>query len=249
MPLPEDEAKQTLKPEEESIENNVLEQDVLKDDVLEQDVLEQDVLEHDVLEKVAADDGDGSLNLEEPGNEFEILGDEALANALLEVEKFKDVALRAEAEMQNLQRRTAREVENAHKYGVEKFVQSMLPVVDSLEKAIESTGDSEDAIAQGVRLCHKLMVDTLIKEGVQIIDPVGEPFDPNEHQAMSMVENADMEPNSVLAVVQKGCKLNGRLVRPAMVMVTKAPAEQPAVESVLEAEPAPESDSAPETKE
>ncbi len=122
MPLPEDEAKQTLKPEEESIENNVLEQDVLKDDVLE-----QDVLEHDVLEKVAADDGDGSLNLEEPGNELEILGDEALANALLEVEKFKDVALRAEAEMQNLQRRTAREVENAHKYGVEKFVQSMLP--------------------------------------------------------------------------------------------------------------------------
>jgi len=84
---------------------------------------------------------------------------------------------------------------------------------------------------------------------VQIIDPVGEPFDPNEHQAMSMVENADMEPNSVLAVVQKGCKLNGRLVRPAMVMVTKAPAEQPAVEPVLEAEPAPESDSTPETKE
>jgi len=249
MPLPEDEAKQTLKPEEESIENNVLEQDVLKDDALEQDILQQDVLEHDVLEKVAADDGDGSLNLEEPGNEFEILGDEALASALLEVEKFKDVALRAEAEMQNLQRRTAREVENAHKYGVEKFVQSMLPVVDSLEKAIESTGDSEDAIAQGVRLCHKLMVDTLTKEGVQIIDPVGEPFDPNEHQAMSMVENADMEPNSVLAVVQKGCKLNGRLVRPAMVMVTKAPAEQPAVEPVLEAEPAPESDSTPETKE
>jgi molecular chaperone GrpE len=69
------------------------------------------------------------------------------------------------------------------------------------------------------------MVDTLIKEGVEIIDPAGEPFDPNEHQAMSMVENLDMEPNSVLAVVQKGCKLNGRLVRPAMVMVTKAPVE------------------------
>ncbi len=239
MSLPEDEAKQTLEPEEETIENNVLEQDVLKNDVLE----------HDVLEKVAADDGDGSLNQQGSGNELEILGDEALANALLEVEKFKDVALRAEAEMQNLQRRTAREVENAHKYGVEKFVQGMLPVVDSLEKAIESTGDSEDATAQGVRLCHKLMVDTLTKEGVQIIDPVGEPFDPNEHQAMSMVENADMEPNSVLAVVQKGCKLNGRLVRPAMVMVTKAPTEQPAIEPALEAEPACQSGSAPETKE
>ena len=78
------------------------------------------------------------------------------------------------------------------------------------------------------------MVDTLNKEGVEIIDPVGEPFDPNEHQAMSMVENPDMEPNSVLAVVQKGCKLNGRLVRPAMVMVSKAPADQAPVD------PAPE---------
>ena len=129
--------------------------------------------------------------------------------------------------MQNLQRRTARDVENAHKFGVEKFVQNLLPVVDSLEKAIEVTeqasGDNVEAIAEGMRLCHKLMVDTLIKEGVEIVDPAGEPFDPNEHQAMSMVESADMEPNSVLAVVQKGCKLNGRLVRPAMVMVTKAP--------------------------
>lgn len=229
MPLPEDEAKQTLEPLEETIEN--------------------DILEPDVLEKVATDDGDASLIEQGSDNEVEILGDEALANALLEVEKFKDVALRAEAEMQNLQRRTAREVENAHKYGIEKFVQSMLPVVDSLEKAIESTGDSEDAIAQGVRLCHKLMVDTLTKEGVQIIDPVGEPFDPNEHQAMSMVEHADMEPNSVLAVVQKGCKLNGRLVRPAMVMVTKAPTEKTTVEPALETEHPPQSDSAPETRE
>lgn len=139
--------------------------------------------------------------------------------------------------MQNLQRRTARDVENAHKFGVEKFVLNMLPVVDSLEKAIESTGDNVDAIAEGLRLCHKLMVDTLTKEGVEIIDPAGEPFDPNEHQAMSMVENPDMEPNSVLAVVQKGCKLNGRLVRPAMVMVTKAPAGQSSL------------DPAPETKE
>ena len=148
---------------------------------------------------------------------------EALSPADKEVEKFKDVALRAEAEMQNLQRRTARDVENAHKFGVEKFVQNMLPVVDSLEKAIESIGENVDAIAEGLRLCHKLMVDTLNKEGVEITDPVGEPFDPNEHQAMSMVENPDMESNSVFAVVQKGYTLNERLVRPAMVMVTKMP--------------------------
>jgi molecular chaperone GrpE len=207
--LPEDEAKQTLESEEETSENEVLEQ-------------------------IEADNGDGPSGPQDSDNEADLLGDEALAIALLEVEKFRDLALRAEAEMQNLQRRTARDVENAHKFGVEKFVQNMLPVVDSLEKAIESTGDNVDPIAQGVRLCHKLMVDTLTKEGVEIIDPVGEPFDPNEHQAMSMVENPDMEPNSVLAVVQKGCKLNGRLVRPAMVMVTKAQAEQPP------ADPAPE---------
>jgi molecular chaperone GrpE len=201
MALPEDEAKQVLESEQETSENEVLGQ-------------------------VEAGNGEVPSDQEDSDNEMNPLGDEALTTALSEVEKFRDLALRAEAEMQNLQRRTAREVENAHKFGVEKFVQSMLPVVDSLEKAMEAaeqaTGDNADAISEGVRLCHKLMVDTLTKEGVEIIDPVGEPFDPNEHQAMSMVENPDMEPNSVFAVVQKGCKLNGRLVRPAMVMVTKA---------------------------
>ena len=200
MTLPEDEAKQTLESEEETFEGEVSEQ-------------------------VEVDEGDVLSSQQDSVDGAEFPGDEALAVALLEVEKFRDLALRAEAEMQNLQRRTARDVENAHKFGVEKFVLNMLPVVDSLEKAIESTGDKDDAIAEGLRLCHKLMVDTLSKEGVEIIDPAGEPFDPNEQQAMSMVENPDMEPNSVLAVVQKGCKLNGRLVRPAMVMVTKVPAE------------------------
>jgi len=229
MALPEDEAKQTPESGEETLEN-----EALKQEASEQEAPEQEVLEQEASEQIEADNGDGSPGHQGIDDELELLGDEALATALLEVEKFRDLALRAEAEMQNLQRRTARDVENAHKFGVEKFVQNMLPVVDSLEKAIESTGDNADAIAQGVRLCHKLMVDTLNKEGVEIIDPVGEPFDPNEHQAMSMVENPDMEPNSVLAVVQKGCKLNGRLVRPAMVMVTKAPADQPPVD------PAPE---------
>ena len=229
MALPEDEAKQTPESGEETFEN-----EALKQEAPEQEVLEQEALEQEASEQIEADNGDGPSGQQGSDNELELLGDEALAIALLEVEKFRDLALRAEAEMQNLQRRTARDVENAHKFGVEKFVQNMLPVVDSLEKAIESTGDNSDAIAQGVRLCHKLMVDTLNKEGVEIIDPVGEPFDPNEHQAMSMVENPDMEPNSVLAVVQKGCKLNGRLVRPAMVMVSKAPADQAPVD------PAPE---------
>ena len=159
----------------------------------------------------------------------EAIGGE-LESALAEVDKLRDAVLRAEAEMQNMQRRTARDVENAHKFGVERFLQSLLPVVDSLEKAIESaeqvSGGAEDAMAEGVVLCHKLLLDVLNKENIEVIDPIGEPFDPNEHQAMSMVENPDMEPNSVFAVVQKGYKLNGRLIRAAMVMVSKAPASQ-----------------------
>ena len=151
----------------------------------------------------------------------------ALEKALEDASHFKDLAMRAEAEMQNMQRRTARDVEHAHKFGLERFLQNLIPVVDSLEKAIEASEqaktDTSDAIAEGVSLCYKLLVDVLGKENVEIIDPVGEPFDPNEHQAMSMVENPDMEPNSVFAVVQKGYKLNGRLVRAAMVMVTRAP--------------------------
>jgi molecular chaperone GrpE len=220
MALPEDEAKQTSESGEETFEEQPL---------------KQEAGDEDALEQIEADNGDGPSDQQGADDELELLDSEVLANALSEVEKFRDMALRAEAEMQNLQRRTARDVENAHKFGVEKFVQNMLPVVDSLEKAIESIGENVDAIAEGVRLCHKLMVDTLNKEGVEITDPVGEPFDPNEHQAMSMVENPDMEPNSVLAVVQKGCKLNGRLVRPAMVMVSKAPAKDVPTDSAPEA--------------
>ena len=129
--------------------------------------------------------------------------------------------------MQNLRRRTEREVEHAVKYGVEKLVQNLLPVVDSLEKAIESAeqsdADSEAtlAIIEGMGLCQRLFLDVMLKEGVAVIDPHGEPLDPNLHQAISMVESPEVEPNSVIAVVQKGYQLNGRLVRPAMVMVAK----------------------------
>ena len=135
-----------------------------------------------------------------------------------ELEKQKDLTLRAEAELQNVLKRTAREVENAHKYGLERFIQNLLPVVDSLEKAAEASApdqsEASDTAIEGINLCCKLLVDVLEKEGIKAIDPLGEPFDPSEHQAMSMVENSDMEPNSIAAVVQKGWKLNERLVRP-----------------------------------
>ncbi len=149
-----------------------------------------------------------------------------LNNALREVEKFKDMAIRAEAEMQNVRRRAERDVENAHKYGLERILTNLLPVIDGLEKALESAPEEADPVIDGVRLTFKLVQNVLEKESVEVIDPLGEPFNPNEHEAMSVVENPDMEPNSVSLVIQKGYKLNQRLVRPAMVMVTKAPLEE-----------------------
>ena len=150
---------------------------------------------------------------------------EELEKIKIELDKQKDLALRAEAELQNVLKRTAREVENAHKYGLERFIENLLPVVDSLEKAAElsipeQSASSNNAI-EGINLCCKLLLDVLEKEGIKAINPLGEPFDPSEHQAMSIVENPDMEPNSIAAVVQKGWKLNERLVRAAMVMVVK----------------------------
>jgi len=151
---------------------------------------------------------------------------EALQEALEEIAAHKDTALRAEAEMQNLRRRVDRDIQNAHKFGAERLLQSLLPVIDSIEKAIETSEQAEtpadDPQLEGIKLCHKLFVDVLGKEGIDAVDPQGEPFDPNLHEALSMVESADLEPNSVIAVIQKGYTLNQRLIRPALVIVSKS---------------------------
>ncbi|MEM6544468.1 MAG: nucleotide exchange factor GrpE [Pseudomonadota bacterium] len=136
-------------------------------------------------------------------------------------------ALRAQAEAQNAKRRAEQDVEKARKFALERFSNELLPVVDNLERAAEAAkaaGDDASAITEGVQLTLKSFVDVLTKFGIEVIDPVGEPFDPQQHQAMSMIENPDAEPNTVLDVMQKGYLLNGRLVRPAMVLVSKAPA-------------------------
>lgn len=137
----------------------------------------------------------------------------------------RDAALRAAADAQNVKRRAEQDVEKARKFALEQFARELLPVVDNLERALEATAGQDAAvkpIAEGVELTLKSFLDALKKFNIATVDPQGEPFDPNLHQAMSLVENAAVEPNSVIAVMQKGYTLNGRLLRPAMVMVSKA---------------------------
>jgi len=136
----------------------------------------------------------------------------------------RDAALRAQADAQNVKRRAEQDVEKARKFALEQFTRDLLPVVDNLERALEAASGDDEAvkpIAEGVELTLKSFIDAMTKFNIEVVDPQGEPFDPNLHQAMSMVENNDVEPNSVIAVMQKGYTLNGRLVRPAMVMVSK----------------------------
>jgi molecular chaperone GrpE len=136
----------------------------------------------------------------------------------------KEQALRAQAEEQNTRRRAQQDVEKAHKFGLEKFVGDLLPVADNLDRAlaaINTEDESMKSVVEGLELTRKSFSDILAKHQVIEVDPAGEPFDPQLHQAMTMVENPDVEPNSVIDVFQKGYTLHGRLVRPAMVVVAK----------------------------
>lgn len=134
-----------------------------------------------------------------------------------------DLALRAQAEMENLRKRTTRDIENAHKYALEKFVIELLPIVDSLElgmSAAEGKHDNKELL-EGMQLTLKMFLSTLEKFGVKQIAPEGEKFNPEQHEAVSMQEVEGKEAGTVVTVMQKGYELNGRLVRPAMVMVAK----------------------------
>jgi len=155
-------------------------------------------------------------------NELEL----ALAAAQATVADQKDSVIRAKAEVDNVRRRAAQDVEKARKFALEKFAAELLATVDNLERATDSI-DAEDekqkAIGEGVELTLQGLLSALDKFGVKAVDPKDQPFNPELHQAMSMQEVEGVAPNTVIAVMQKGYELNGRLVRPAMVMVSKAP--------------------------
>ena len=148
-----------------------------------------------------------------------------LAAAKATITQQQESVVRAAAEVDNVRRRAALDIEKAHKFALDKFVNELLPVLDNMERALSMADRENDALIpmiEGVELTLKSFIDGVSKFGVDVVNPEGQPFNPEHHQAMAMQENAELAPNTVMAVMQKGYLLNGRLMRPAMVMVSKA---------------------------
>ena len=188
-----------------------------KDDVTRDTVEASEANENSETEATEADETDGQ------GSRTSCNSDDS-ASIETQLEELKEALLRSQADLQNSRRRAERDVENAHKYAIEKFIKDLIAVLDSMDRALElaATTDGFDmSMLEGTQMTHKLLLDTVSRHGVEAIDPVGEPFDPQQHQAMSMIESEDQEPNTVKAVMQKGYKLEGRVIRAAMVVVTK----------------------------
>jgi molecular chaperone GrpE len=138
----------------------------------------------------------------------------------------RDAQLRAMAELDNVRKRAEREIDNGRKFGAERLLSELLAIADSLDLGLQAAGQpdaSAQSIGHGMQLTQKQLIDLLAKHGVAVIDPVGQPFNPDLHEAVSAVPSADAAPNSVLSVMQKGYRLHERLLRPAMVMVATAP--------------------------
>lgn len=191
---------------------------------------EKDINEEQLVEYANSEDldADVSTNLNDEAAEQSGQSEKdwkAEAQALAQqLEELKDQAIRVKADAQNVRRRAEMDVEKAHKFALEKFAKELLPVIDSLEKAVEAeeaSGNEMTPLREGVEMTLSMFLSSINKFNLEQLDPVGKPFDPAFHEAMSLVEVPNAEPNTVVASMQKGYTLNGRLVRPAMVMVSK----------------------------
>ncbi len=179
--------------------------------------LEEELAKVESPEEVTAEEDSSPEN--EQDNSLEAQLEKAQAKASDNWDQY----LRAVAEMNNLRRRNIKDVEHAHKFGMEKFVNELLPVVDGLGMGLAVEEASAESLREGMVLTMSMIEKMMEKLGIEEINPVNEKFDAAKHQAMSMQPSADVEPNTVIAVMQKGYSLNERLIRPAMVMVSKAP--------------------------
>ena len=190
----------------------------------DEEILEQETAAEDVQSEETATDStvDNSVDTEETIESLKL----KLEAAENKATDNWDQLLRIKAEMDNLRRRSQRDLENAHKFAIEKFVGELLPVMDSMELGLDATAHESstiESLKEGTEMTLNMLKTALQKFNIVEIHPHGEQFDPALHQAMSIQESAEMEHNTVMAVMQKGYLLNDRLVRPAMVMVSKTP--------------------------
>lgn len=202
------------------------EENKVKQDDLQQEAVEQQQAEADVV----GNDADIDWNEEQVEQELDGFDakiaqlEAALLTSEAKVKEQQDSVLRAKAEVENMRRRSEQEVDKARKFALGRFAEELLPVIDNLERAITAADAENEAVKpllEGIELTHKTFVDTIDKFGLKVINPEGEAFNPEFHQAMSIQESPDHESNTVMFVMQKGYELNGRVIRPAMVMVAK----------------------------
>ncbi|WP_394176011.1 nucleotide exchange factor GrpE [Thalassotalea litorea] len=212
----EDDVKPQAEMEQSTEQNAATEADVTAEPAVEAENVEADVVEGVVEETV-----------EELSAEQQKIAEleQKLAAAQATIDGQKDSVIRAKAEVDNIRRRSAQDVDKAKKFALEKFSGELLVVVDNLERGLENIDKDDEtnkAIVEGIELTLQSLLSALDKFGVKVVDPKDQPFNPELHQAMSMQQIEGVEPNTVIAVMQKGYELNGRLLRPAMVMVSKA---------------------------
>lgn len=189
----------------------------------EKEQVEQEQVEQETVEETV----EQAVEIEQESANVEIDPLDAANARIAELEAYiaeadareQDIALRARAEIENVRRRTEQDVEKAHKFALEKFAKELLNVVDNLERGLQALDGVEESVKSGVELTHKGLVSTLNQFGVEAVGAVGEAFNPELHQAISMQPAEGIEPNHISVVLQKGYTLHGRVIRPAMVMV------------------------------
>ncbi|MGB0835902.1 MAG: nucleotide exchange factor GrpE [Psychrobium sp.] len=190
----------------------------------EQDLNAQNIENEENVEQVEAEEVEAAEGTVETGEDRIAELEKELKATKELVASQQDGVLRSKAEVENMRRRVSQDVEKAHKFALNKFANELLPVVDNLERALAAADKESEhtkAMVEGVEMTLNSMLSALEKSGVTPINPKGETFNPELHQAMTMIEVPGAEPNSVIDVMQKGFELNGRLLRPAMVVVAK----------------------------
>lgn len=198
-----------------------------KDQIKDNDEVVNEELNED-SEKASANDseidGEAEVGAETEAEIGEDSIEQQLEQAQATIKDYWDQIIRLKADMDNHRKRAVRDIENAHKFALRNFAESLLPVIDSMEmgqKAAEADNASLESIIEGTQMTMTMFIQVLKKHGLKEVDPVGETFDPEFHQAISMAEDKKAKSNTVISVMQKGFSLNDRLVRPAMVVVAK----------------------------